>query len=180
MSGAAVSIQQANSADNRQALIGWWQVAVFLLTALLFIVWFRKAYTNVARLGVHGLRYGPRWAVGAWFVPFLNFVRPKVIANDIWRGSDPKLAPEATVGLATPVPWVMNVWWAAFLVAGITGRIAFSSARNAKTLSGLKTATTALLVSDAIDLVAAIAAVAVVVEIFRRQQDRASSTASSC
>jgi hypothetical protein len=74
----------------------------------------------------------------------------------------------------------MNVWWAAFLVAGITGRIAFSSARNAKTLSGLKTATTALLVSDAIDLVAAIAAVAVVVEIFRRQQDRASSTASSC
>jgi hypothetical protein len=177
MSGVSISLQRANAADHRQAVIGWWQIAVFLATAVLFISWFRRAYTNVGRLGVDGLRYGSGWAVGAWFVPFLNFVRPKAIANDIWRGSDPKLAPEATVSLSTPVPWVLNVWWAAFLIAGIVGRFAFSSARNAKTLSGLNSATTVLLVSDAIDLVAAIAAVAVVREIFRRQQARASSTA---
>jgi Domain of unknown function (DUF4328) len=177
LAGATISLQQADSADHRQAVIGWWQVGVLLATAVLYVVWFRRAYVNVGRLGVHGLRYGPRWAVSAWFVPFLNFVRPKVIANDIWRGSDPKLAPEATVGLGTPVPWYLNVWWAAFLIAGIAGRIAFSSARHASTLSGLDTATTALLVSDALDLVAAIAAVAVVVDIFRRQQSRASTVA---
>jgi hypothetical protein len=179
MSGAAISIQQADAADHRQAVIGWLQVGVFLATAFLFVVWFRRAYTNVGRLGVDGLRYGPRWAVGAWFVPFLNFVRPKAIANDIWRGSDPKLAPEATVGLATPVPWYLNAWWAAFLLSGIAERIAFSSARNAQTLSGLNSATTALIWSDALDIVAAIAAVVVVVDIFRRQQERASSTATA-
>ncbi len=172
-SGAAVSIQQADSADHRQAVIGWWQLAIFVAAAVLFIVWFRRAYTNVGRLGVDGLRYGPRWAVGAWFVPFLNFVRPKVIANDIWRGSDPKLATQATVGLASSVPWYFNVWWAALLISSIVGRFAFSSAQNAQTASSLRTAVTTLLVSDAFDLIAAVAAIAVVVEIFRRQQERA-------
>ena len=179
MAGASISIQQADSADHRQSTIGWWQLGLFLVTACAFLVWFRRAYTNVGRLGVHGLRYGPGWAVGAWFVPFLNFVRPKSIANDIWRGSDPTLAPEATVEVSTSVPWYLNVWWAAFLISGIAGRIAFSSARNAKTLSGLNSATTTLIWSDALDLVAAIAAIAVVVEIFRRQQQRASSVAAA-
>jgi Domain of unknown function (DUF4328) len=150
---------------------------LFLATALLFLTWFRRAYTNVGLLGVDGLRFGPRWAVGSWFVPILNFVRPKAIANDIWRGSDPSLAPEATIGVSTPVPWYLNVWWAVFLTSGIAGRIAFSSSQNASTLSALNRATGWQLASDALDMVAAVAAVAVVVGIFRRQQERASSTA---
>ena len=133
-------------------------------------------YNLIALLQVSG-RSG-WWTLGL-FVPFLNFVRPKSIANDIWRGSDPTFAPEATVEVSTPVPWYLNVWWAAFLISGIAGRIAFSSARNAKTLSGLNSATTTLIWSDALDLVAAIAAIAVVVEIFRRQQLRASSVAAA-
>jgi len=176
-SGAAVTLQQADSADHRQAVIGWWQIGLFVATAVMFIVWFRRAYTNVGRLGVDGLRYGPGWAVGAWFVPFLNFVRPKAIANDIWRGSDPKLATQATVGVSTPVPWYFNVWWAALLISGIAGRYAFSSSQGAQTLSSLRTSATTLLVSDAFDLVAAVAAIAVVVEIFRRQQERAAAVA---
>src|SRR2546430_5239740 len=56
MAGASISIQQADSADHRQAVIGWWQLGLFLATACFFLVWFRRAYTNVGRLGVHGLR----------------------------------------------------------------------------------------------------------------------------
>jgi hypothetical protein len=171
-----ISVQQADSADQRQTAIGFWQFGIFLVTAILFLIWFRRAYANVPRLGVGGMRHGPRWAVGAWFVPFLCLVRPKAIADDIWRGSDPKLAEEDTVGLAERVPWYFNVWWAMFIISSIAANVAFRSTRKAETLSSLRTSTMVLLVSDALDLVAAVAAVAVVMEIFRRQRERASST----
>ena len=37
---------------------------------------------------MQGLRYGNGWAIGAWFVPILSLVRPKQMANEIWRGSE--------------------------------------------------------------------------------------------
>jgi hypothetical protein len=47
------------------------------ITAILFLVWFYRAYRNLVRSGIQDLRYAPGWAVGSWFIPFFNFVRPK-------------------------------------------------------------------------------------------------------
>jgi hypothetical protein len=52
---------------------------------------FRRAYRNLPALGAESPRFSSGWAVGAWFVPFLNLVRPKQIMDDIWRASDPAL-----------------------------------------------------------------------------------------
>jgi Domain of unknown function (DUF4328) len=93
--GGGVTPEQAQAADDRQSKIGVVQLLLFGATAIVFILWFFRAYRNLGRLGINGLRWSERWAVGAWFVPLLNFVRPKSIANDIWRGSDPGLAAQA-------------------------------------------------------------------------------------
>jgi hypothetical protein len=82
------------------------------VTATVFIIWFHRAYRNLGSLGVAQLRWGTGWAVGGWFVPLLNFVRPKSIANDIWRGSDPAASTEvADFEPQGPVPWFHNLWW---------------------------------------------------------------------
>ena len=100
VSGGDVSLADAQAADDRQFRIADAELAVFALTALAFVVWFYRAYENLRALGVENLRWGTGWAVGGWFVPFLNFVRPKSIANDIWRGSGsrPPSAARAAVG----------------------------------------------------------------------------------
>ena len=77
---------------------------IFLVTGIVFIVWFRDAYKNVGRLGVAGLRWSSGWAVGAWLVPFLNLRRPKEMLNDMWRGSNPSLPRGSTVALVLTVP----------------------------------------------------------------------------
>ena len=46
-------------------------------------VWTGLAYRNLFALGVGDLRFAPGWGVWAWFVPFLNFVRPKQIVDDV-------------------------------------------------------------------------------------------------
>lgn len=90
---------------------------LLLVSAGLFIAWFFQAYKNLRRLGVANMRYGNGWAIGAWFVPILGLWRPKQIANDIWRGSEP--GTEASSGWrAVPVPSFVHWWWGLFLAQG--------------------------------------------------------------
>ena len=77
VSGGDASLADAQAADDRQApppRIADAESAVFALTALAFVVWPYRAYENLRALGVLSLRWGTGWAVGGWFVPFLNFV----------------------------------------------------------------------------------------------------------
>ena len=89
INGDYVSLSALQSNDSRQTAVGWAAGIVYLLTVVVFLRWFSKAYKNLVPLGAVGLRYRPGWAIGAWFVPFLLWWRPKQIANDIWRASDP-------------------------------------------------------------------------------------------
>jgi cytochrome b561 len=96
--------------------IGFYGIA-FLVSALVFVAWFYRAYRNLRRLGVLNLRYGDGWALGAWFIPFFNMVRPKQIANDVWRGSEPGVD-VLTQWRQVEVPSLVHWWWALYLIQG--------------------------------------------------------------
>jgi hypothetical protein len=91
--------------------------AAYVLSALSFIPWFHRAYTNLRGLGATTTRFETGWAIGSWFVPLLNWVRPKVIADEIWRNSQPG----AWRTPAPAVPAFVHLWWAMFLISGIGG-----------------------------------------------------------
>src|SRR4029077_9871820 len=38
-------------------------------TSVMFLIWFRRLYSNLAALGAQELRSTPGWAVGWWFIP---------------------------------------------------------------------------------------------------------------
>ncbi len=88
----------------------------YLVTAIAFLFWFYRAYRNLIRTGIRDVRYGTGWAVGGWFIPFFNLVRPKQVANDIWKGS-------ASVGTVGTARWreihlsaLVNWWWGVWIV----------------------------------------------------------------
>jgi Domain of unknown function (DUF4328) len=113
------------------------------ITAILFLVWFFRAYRNLVRTGIEDLRYAPGWALGSWFIPFFNFVRPKQIANDIWKAS----ASVGTVGQEhrdeLGLPARVNWWWGLWLLGDACGAIGNGAISNASahtiyTLSSLR------------------------------------------
>src|SRR5258706_16277233 len=81
IAGNIVSPESLTAADDRQRLFAWAGIAVYAVTVVTFVAWFRQAYIVTEELGAN-LRWSSRWAAGAWFVPVLNLVRPKAIAND--------------------------------------------------------------------------------------------------
>lgn len=165
------SLADAAAAEDTQATIGVVVIVVFLLTAVVFLFWFNALYANLRRLGIDRLRYSDGWAVGAWFVPFLNFVRPKRIADDIWRGSDPDLPAQADLPGGS-VPWYLWAWWLLFLVEGFFARYAFARSEG-DTADSLLNAAKLDVVADAGDIVVAILAIVVVRALIERQRARA-------
>ena len=75
--------------DSRRRLIGSFQIWLFLGTSVAFLFWFHRVQKNLPALGGRELKYTPGWAVGGFFVPFLNLVRPIQVMREVWHGSDP-------------------------------------------------------------------------------------------
>jgi hypothetical protein len=81
------------------------QVAFLLATAVSYLVWFHRAYTNLPRLGVPD-----------------RFV-PARLHDDLWRASDPDLPwPAAWERWAAErVPVTHLLWWPAAIAGAVAG-----------------------------------------------------------
>ena len=151
----------------RQGAVGLVQAALLVAAAVMFIRWLRLCYRNTDVIAPGLRRYGHGWAIGAWFVPFLNLWRPKQIVNDIWRAGEPSGSPHAA-----ELPVLLNLWWAGWIVANVLGQIAGRLAFSQETLDELRTVDALYIASDAFDAIVAVLAILVVRRITRRLEDR--------
>lgn len=179
-----VSLSEISSAEDT---VDASAVAQILLSALApavaFLFWFARAYYNLPRLGVQGLRYKRGWSIGAWFIPIFNLFRPKQIANDVWRGSDAAADGQTGPGWRDrPVPALLHWWWAAWVAANllgnVVGRILFSNLENPVTrkeafdaLEDEQLAYQLDIVTSVVSVIAAILVVLVIRRISERQKE---------
>jgi hypothetical protein len=171
-SGIDVAVADVEAGENRSAVAAVAQAVAFLATAIAFIVWFRRAYRNTAGLGATGMRYKPGWSIGAWFVPILALFRPKRIANDIWRASDPELPHRATGWHANKVHGLVHWWWAVWIVANVVSNISTNLYLAAETLSEQLLASSMAIAANVVFVVTAALAILVVRAITIRQEQR--------
>jgi hypothetical protein len=164
-------IDAVDSNDRRQGLIGGTQLALQVVAGIVFIAWFYGMYKNLRLMGRHP-RHGTGWAIGGWFVPILNLWRPKDIADQIYRGSDPDSGYTDPLWEERTVPAVMHFWWAAWVGALILWRVSAVMSREAlqgADISEYKNATIAMTVADILTVIAGILAVIVVRKLTERQ-----------
>jgi serine/threonine protein kinase len=145
----ALASAAVNFADTQAALVlfgdqasgdlylwvGAAQAGWFLVTAGLWLAWFRRAYHNLPALGARRLRYRLWWAVGAWLLPVFSLFRPKQVLNDIWRASDPHLPPDqAAAWRRRPVAELLGWWWLAFVASVLVRSITTAAVHAAADL----------------------------------------------
>jgi hypothetical protein len=168
------TFEQFNAAEARHDLVILTQMSVYLVTAVLFIRWFHRAYANLPAIGVEGLGHGVAWAIGAWFVPIISLVWPKQMANEIWQGSDPLLEPdEGRQWRSGKVPLVIGMWWLAFIASSLLVGVGWELWGDAKTYSDIKVAAAIEVTGNAIAVLSGVLAYLVVDRASERQQARA-------
>ncbi len=90
-----------------------------------FLIWIYKAYKNLTPLRAYHQEFSPGWAVGWWFIPFLNLVRPYQVVREVYNESDPEY--EEDMGFLSVTgqgaPLFVSIWWLTFLAGGIAYRL---------------------------------------------------------
>jgi len=95
-----------------------------LATVVMFLVWLFRIYTNFPALGVRNLDFSPGWAVGWWFIPFANLLKPYQVVTEAWRESDPEFDPEfGYLSSSGGSSWQFTAWWGTFILGNITSRV---------------------------------------------------------
>ena len=162
-------------AEDSDDLVGA-AASVYLLltiaTGTVFIVWMFRAAKNHEALARTNPRFGPGWSIGAWFIPFANFVIPVLIMQDLWRGGDPE-RPRADANWRQSRGSGLIVWWWAMYLAALLVYVDRVDNDNdaVNTVADLKRANSVAALGAVFVVVAAILAILVVRRVTRRQDD---------
>jgi len=118
LNGSGYGIGEANAFDTLDLVVSLVVAVVALLTIPLFLTWLSAAYRN-DRVDPSRLTHSRGWAVGAWFVPFMNLVRPYRIVADLRQGIRSGLGDDRP----DPYPRSVGWWWAAWLVMNVSSTV---------------------------------------------------------
>ena len=74
--GKDVPMEEIDSSDTRQALIGFLQIGIYLVLSILFLRLLSRANRNARALGASGMEFSPGWCIGWFFVPIMTLYKP--------------------------------------------------------------------------------------------------------
>ncbi len=161
--GVAVGEAEVIANDSRQAMMGFVYFTAFFITAIAFCLWIHRAHRNLPALGAHDLKYSPAWAVGGFFVPILSLFRPYQVTKEIWKASDPNAGSGSNLDWHdAPTSPLIIWWWVTFLISSYAGYILLRMALSAETISDFMSLSVMTLVTDIVDIPAAILAIILV------------------
>lgn len=110
---SSIDLDQAELYDSVTVVAALVLTATHLAVLVILIVWIYQAHHS-DRMDPVRLEHKSGWAIGGWFVPFLNLVRPYQMVEDVRRGSRSAFGMPSNVAL-----W----WWLSVVGAAITDRV---------------------------------------------------------
>lgn len=146
--------------------VGFLEVAVYLATIVMFLLWLHRSYENLPAFGVrkNELKYSPGWAVGSFFIPFVSLVVPYRAIKELWAKSVPY---SGDLFSDQSPPAVFPLWWAIWLVSNFANQIYFRVSWRTELSPEIESL--AGMFTSFLDLIAAILALMVVRQIDRQQ-----------
>jgi hypothetical protein len=167
-SGGTITLEEAQRADDRVGAMSSIVLVLYLITGIVWIIWFYRARKNADAFGSVFQRFGAGWAIGGWFCPIVNLWFPYVIAKDIL--DDTERDPNAGWP-QRPFRPLLLLWWLAYVALFVMGFVE-SAASDSKTPDGLHHYTNVVIAATIARLVAAALALVVVRQITAAQTKR--------
>lgn len=103
---------------NASSIIG----LVVIPIAVLTMIWMFRMAANLRKLGRVGQTWAPGWGIAAWFVPpCIVYAVPWLMFKELWKGSDPAIAPGDPAWKQAPVSRLVTVWWVLYGLVPLLG-----------------------------------------------------------
>ncbi len=135
--------------------IGILQTLIYIATAVCFLMWFRRAYANLHRIGIDYLKHKEGWSIWSWIVPIVSLWYPPQIMTEIWTETGEQ-AKKLKGSFEMPdTKFMIGIWWALFIIDNILGRILMKSVFKDETLPELIRSTEIMMISDGVGVLEA-------------------------
>ena len=160
-----MSPAEAIASDNRITTLAGLYFLAFLPALVVYLFWLNRAFRNLGqvRSGNAPLRHSSGWAVGGYFVPFLNLFQPFQVMRELYKESNPEERPSSLVG------W----WWGLWLAGGfVTGGL-LTGFGESLTVAEAITADYRTMVQDGLLMVDAVLIILIINRILTWQESRA-------
>jgi len=98
------------------------QTILLIVTAVFFIMWFRRAYNNLHICQARGLPFSEGWAAGGWFIPIINWHYPYRVMNAVWTETQNCLR-KTNEHYESQTDGYVGWWWTFWLTGNIVSSI---------------------------------------------------------
>ena len=142
--------------DAVSGIVGLVQMVLGIVTGVTFLRWIYRSNKNLRMLSDEAMTFTPGWSVGWYFVPFANLYKPYQVMKEIWTVSHKSEASNHAI-----VGW----WWITCLISNFLGRLAFKLVMRADDASGYAASAMRYIISDGLDVVLNVVALAMVTRI---------------
>lgn len=138
-------VETLTANDTRERFIALAYLVAFIISAITFVEWFRRAYYNLHQKVSH-LAHSEGWAAGSWFVPIINVYRPYQIMKELYRETKEYLTHNGIEITQTLSTKYLGLWWTLWLTNGVIGNGLFRLSMKAKTLDQLTSITSGYMI----------------------------------
>lgn len=174
--GTAIALDPNTPASAWVVVLGlvfMLQFPVYVFAVVTFLMWLFRVFKNLPALRSENSQFTPGWAVGWWFIPLANLIKPFQAVRNAWSESDPDIDTE--MGFLSHIqpgaPFFMTAWWAFWIIANVFTNIS-SRLYDPGDRQSLEIGNYGLTISGVFWSIAAGFAIKVLLEITQRQEQR--------
>jgi Domain of unknown function (DUF4328) len=140
---------------------------IYVTTVVFFLMWLYRSYNNLRAFNSRiALDHSAGWAVGSFFVPFINLAVPYRAVKEVWQKSWPA---DETLLYAPSPPATFAIWWTFWLLSCFAGNISMRLSFNENVPENA--ATVVSIIASGLSIIAAAFAYLVVDAIDKRQEE---------
>ena len=162
--GGAVT-RRLDDAETLNSVAGGIQSGALVTCAIVYLCWFVRVRANAGVFDPGEQSMKPWWAIGGWFVPFVNLWYPRRVTLEIWDASRPVGARRSHA--------LVNIWWTLWLLSLFSDRLGITDYGKTEAADQISAAAYQLMISDGLDIAAAALAILVVLRLTRMQHEKA-------
>lgn len=122
-----------DSNDIREQSIALIYVVVYIVSIVVFIRWFRRAYYNLGRRTECAHSEG--WAAGNWFVPIISLFRPYQIMKEMWMKTTRLTLSKTQEKVQKDSVENIGIWWFLWILSNYVAKYATKRAFKAETIA---------------------------------------------
>jgi hypothetical protein len=159
--GGDISMEVADSNDTREQIIGVIYMIVFVISAVTFIQWFRRAYFNL-HTKVNHLSQTEGWAAGSWFVPIISLYRPYQIMKELYKETKELLTKKGLTIAGNFTTNSLGLWWTLWILNNIIGQFVYRYSMKAESIDELTISTTSSMIANIVGIPLALITVKII------------------